>query len=204
MRLEDLARTPAGGLKWKDIMRDLRDAYGKPGPEGWSLTDVIRMDRRSRTRILDLLGGIMRGKAGAAAPYPGRFRLKTLDGQPLEITKVRPVDPPEIAAEGGVWHHAPGQWEPQTWVMASEVDVALADEHDLANSATWLLLHYGHSAREGGSSKRRWGDKKARTAKRPPEEWLDRWTIVEEAFQNRHPEVFRAEGKGKQPAARAA
>ena len=191
MTLDELARAPTAGQPARnEVFASLARTYGKSGREGWSLTEILRMDRRRRGRLLDLLGGIARGKPGAPR-FPGRFRVRTMDGAPFDIQKVRP-DPdvvPEFTDIDGQTHHGPGQWVPQTWTVPAEADLPLADDYDPANSAAWLLLQWGHSAREGGSEKRRWGDKKAKQAGKPREEWLDRWKVAEVAFADRHPTI---------------
>lgn len=187
----------------RDALKHLQDTYGQKGPKGWSLTEVLQLRRAQRTRLMDLLAGIVKGRANQAAQYPGRFLIKTVSGKPLEIQKVLP-DPDEEPAlteaarpdgEAPERHYAPNQWVPLTFEIPPEVEVPLSDSHTPTNCATWLLLQYGWGAREGGSTKRRWGDKRAKQEKRPPEEWVDRWLVYEEAYRARNPKAF-AELKG--------
>jgi hypothetical protein len=188
----------------KAAMEHLVATYGTKGTKGWSLTEVLQLRRHRRTRMMDLLAGIVKGKANKAAMYPGRFRLKTMNGQPLEFERVLP-DPDEEPAlveearpEGDEpeYHYHPNQWIPVKFQMDPETDVPLADDHNPTNCATWLLLWYGWGARQGGSSKRRYGNKKALRSGEPESEWDDKWLVYEEAYRERHPEAFARNGSG--------
>lgn len=207
-------------LKRSEVLADLRDTYGKPGPTGWSLTEVLRLDRTLRGRMLDLLMGTVAGKVGIAPGHAGQFRLRTVSGEPVEVPRVRPdPDSEPTVREGGfdglptVMHHRPTDWIVQTWTMAPDVALPLYDHHQPTNSASWMLMWHGYGARQGGGEKRRWGDKKiagaAKRAKRPaPPEALDRWTVYEVAYAERHPDLDLLPRGGQKaterPAARAA
>jgi hypothetical protein len=206
MTLDEWSRQPLGATSRGKALTALAETYGKPGRDGWSLTEILRLEYRARIRMLDLLNGVARGKV-AAQPFAGRFPIRTVSGKPFDLVLVRPDpdDPPALVeAESGVQHHKPNQWVPQTWTIEPESAPPVADNHNPANSAASLLLAWGYGAREGGSEKRRWGDKKAKASGKPPETWLDRWQVYEVAFALRQPKLCPLVDTGTQAGERAA
>lgn len=167
------------------------ESYGKT----WCLTDVLRLDRRSRAQLLDVIVGIVAGKSRPEERSTVRIALRSVSGGPITFPRHWPEGPAPagMTDEHGVAHHHPRQWKTRTVTLPASISVPVASDVP-QESAVWLLNKMGWKARQGGSE--RWRYMERRPSKRSEETiTVDQWTVVEEAFETMHP------GEAPSPAA---
>lgn len=154
------------------------DNYGKE----WCLTDIMRLEEEASSVLLDIVAGRSKGRSDPEQRVNVQVTLRSVNGEPWTYRKVRPSGPApaRMTDINGTQHHLPSQWEPHEYKFPAEFRVNLADDFD-RNCALWLLFNYGWQAAQGGHKKRRHIDRISSRG--------DRWQLVEQAFENLHPEL---------------